>query len=269
MPRLATPKPRKRRGGKIILLLLLFFIVLLAVLFFRSDVSKIDSISIAGNRYTDVEEIGQALAIAKGDSFFAATAAKLEDRISKLPYVKQVLVKKSFPGEVSVQFEEFTEVAYFLGTDGRMNALLENGAEVEPIPGEAIRYLPILSGWEEQPKQLKKLAELLANIPGPLLADISQIKPDPTNSYPDRIRMYTRSYFEVITTIAYLPNKLDYMRAIIGEYEPGIITMLEANTHQPYSSEGTSGSDSEEQDSGETGDEEVGAKGEQDAAAIG
>lgn len=234
LPRLVEPKPRKNRSRKIIYLLFLFFITLLAVLFFRSDLSKVDTIEISGNRYSSLDEIGQTIRITKGDSFFTATAGKMMRRLEKLPYVDKALVTKSFPGSIRVEIAEFPEVAYSLGSDGRMKAVLASGQEVEPIKGEPVQYLPVLSGWESHRKDLKKMCALLERIPGPLLADISQIKPDPTASYPDRIRIYTRSYFEVITTIEYLPDKLDYMRAIIGEYEPGIITMLEANSHQPY-----------------------------------
>lgn len=234
LPRLTEPKRRKNRGGKIIFLLTLFFLALLAVLFFRSDLSKIDTIEIVGVRYTKAEQVGQALGVQEGNSFFAATGDKLQQRVAELPYVKTTEVKKTFPGKIHVHIEEFEEVAYSLDASGQIQAMLENGMEVEPLPGEPIRYLPILSDWESGSKPLIAMTALLSQIPGPVLADISQIKFDPSSSYPDRIRMYTRSYFEVITTIEYLPHKLDYMRAIIAESEPGVITMLEANTHQPY-----------------------------------
>lgn len=234
LPRLARPKPRDHRSRKIILWLFLFFVSLLAVLFFRSDLSKIDRIDIKGYRYTSLEQVGQAINIKAGDSFFAVTAGTISNRLLKLPYIEKAGVKKTFPGRISIEIVEFPEIAYSLGKDGRMKAVLANALLVEPISGEAVHYLPVLSGWEDRKKDLEKLSATLSAIPGPLLADISQIKPDPSASYPDRIRMYTRTYFEVITTIDYLPDKLDYMRAIIGEYEPGIITMLEANSHQPY-----------------------------------
>ena len=126
MPRLAKPKPRKSRSRKIIFLLFLFFIILLAVLFFRSDLSKVDSIEIGGNRYTSSEVVGQALGIAKGDAFFSVTSGKLRERVEELPFVKQATVSKSFPGVIKVDIEEFIEVAYTLGLDGSMNATLSN-----------------------------------------------------------------------------------------------------------------------------------------------
>ncbi len=236
MPKLAEPRPKRRRSGGIIILLLIFFLTLLAVLFFRSELSKVDRIEIDGYRYTTIEQIELALGLQAGDPFFSATEATLISRIEELPYVESVIVDKKFPGYIQVEVAEYPEIAYSLGSDGQILAILANSVSVQLIAGEQLRYLPVLSGWEGNAKELALLCKALTLIPAPLLADISQIKPDPTVSYPDRIRMYTRSYFEVITTIEYLPNKLDYMRAIINEYEPGIITMLEANSHTVYPS---------------------------------
>jgi cell division protein FtsQ len=235
IPQLVEPRVRRNKSGKLITLLFLFFLILLAVLFFRSDLSKVDQIDIEGYRYSSLEDVGQALELTIGDPFFSVTAATLSNRIKKLPYIEEVTVKKTFPGRVSIQLTEYQEVAYLLKMEGQIEAVLSNAVNVPLIDDEPIRYLPVLSGWEDRKKELDKLCKLLRQIPAPLLADISQIKPDPTVSYPDRIRMYTRSYFEVVTTIEYLPHKLDYMRAIISEYEPGVITMLEANSHTSYS----------------------------------
>lgn len=236
MPHLAKPKSEKRGSGKVVLLLLILFAAVLLILFFRSDLSKIHAIDVTGIRHTPLSDVGQAIGVAEGDSFFAASARTLLDRAASLPCVKEVRVEKKFPGQIRIEITEFPEVAYVLKPDGKLGTLLANGTEVPTIEGEPVRNLPILSGWENAELTVK-MAEALAELPVPLLADISQITPEPADAWPDRIRMYTRSYFEVVTTIGYLPDRLDYMRAIIDDYEPGIITMLEANTHMPYPEE--------------------------------
>lgn len=237
MPHLAKPKPNRRGSGKVALLILALFGVIALLLFFRSDVSKIDAIDVTGIRYTPLSDVGQALGVAEGDSFFAASAETLRERVAALPCVAEARVAKKFPGRIVIEIEEYPEVAYVLGPAGEFGALLANGAEVPLLEGEPVRNLPILSGWESGSDLLVQMAGVLAGLPAPLLADISQIKPEPADAWPDRIRMYTRSYFEVVTTIGYLPDRLDYMRAIIHDYAPGVITMLEANTHKPYPQE--------------------------------
>lgn len=236
IPRLPKPKIKKSRGKKVIYLLLLFFIVLLVVLFFRSSISKIDRIEIKGNQHTELKQVGQALSIDIGDSFFSASVGRLEKRVQQLTNVESVTVIKRFPGHIQVKIKEFGEVAHVIGQDGKMNILLSNGNVVIPNKGKSIKLIPVLSGWEQHMDNQKKLSGLLKDIPQTLLSDISQIKPDPTPSYPDRIRLYTRSHFEVITTIGYLPDKIDFMRAIIGEREPGEIKLLEANSYRSYES---------------------------------
>lgn len=216
------------------MLLLLFFMIVLIVLFFQSPLSKIDRIEIAGQRYTSVADIGQALGVRVGESFFAATSGTLETRAAALPYIRSVKVEKRFPGKIAVTVDEYEEVAYVVGLDGTMKALLANNAEVEPLPGEPLKPLPALVSWEGHDELRAELGKQLAGIPGLHLADISQINPDPSPSYPDRIRIYTRSQFEVTTTVSYLPDKIDTMRTIIASRSPGYITLLEADTYRPY-----------------------------------
>lgn len=220
------------------LLLLVLLVAILLILFLRSDMSKIDTIDITGNRHTPLVEVGQAIGITVGDSFFAVSARTLHERLVALPHVAEAAVVKQFPGRIVIELAEYPDVAYLLGADGQLRTLLANGLDVPMLEGEPVRNLPILSDWETGSRQLGQMAAVLADLPAPLLADISQIKPEPADAWPDRIRMYTRSYFEVVTTIGYLPDRLDYMRAIIGDYEPGVITMLEANTHRPYETDG-------------------------------
>lgn len=246
MPHLAKPKSNRRGSGKVVLLLLALFCAILLILFLRSDLSKIESIDISGTRHTPLPEVGQAIGVAAGDSFFAVSAKTLHERVTALPCVKEANVTKKFPGRIVIEISEYPEVAYVLGPDGGLRTLLANGGEVAMIEGEPVRNLPILSGWEEESELLAKMAGVLADLPAPLLADISQIKPEPAHAWPDRIRMYTRSYFEVVTTIGLLPDRLDYMRAIIHDYEPGVITMLEANTHRPYEQVGETREDGSE-----------------------
>lgn len=240
MPHLAKPKPTRRGSGKIMLLLLVLLAAILLILFLRSDMSKIAEIHISGNKHTTLAEVGQAIGVATGDSFFAVTARTLNERLAALPHVSDAAAVKQFPGRIVIELAEYPEVAYLLGADGQLKTLLANGLAVAMPEGEPVYNLPILSGWEERSPLLQQMAAALAELPAPLLADISQIKPEPADAWPDRIRMYTRSYFEVVTTIGYLPDRLDYMRAIIGDYEPGVITMLEANTHRPYETDGES-----------------------------
>ncbi|MNE47075.1 hypothetical protein D3C80_1414530 [compost metagenome] len=47
--------------------------------------------------------------------------------------------------------------------------------------------------------------------------------------------MYTRSRFEVISAISLFAEKAEYMNMILESQDPGMLTMLEADSYVPYS----------------------------------
>ncbi|MNI77224.1 hypothetical protein D3C73_1335030 [compost metagenome] len=46
--------------------------------------------------------------------------------------------------------------------------------------------------------------------------------------------MYTRSQFEVISAISLLAEKAEYMNMIMESQDPGMLTLLDADTYVPY-----------------------------------
>lgn len=93
---------------------------------------------------------------------------------------------------------------------------------------------PILTNWDPEDPNKAKLCQALASIPNELTSDISEIVPSPTLSFPDRIKLYTRSRFEVITAISLLKSKVSYLNQIIETEQPGLIKMLEADSYVPF-----------------------------------
>lgn len=239
MPVLREKPRRSRSSRKLLTFLLLLFITLLAVLFFRSSLSKVALIEISGNSVLTAEEVGQASGIAAGSNFFGFSSNAAEKAVQQLSAVESVTVRKHFPGLVRIEVHEYPKVAYRLGSGGGMEMLLANGL-IFPVSGPAaVLDKPILSGWSEDDPQLRKLCEALRTIPDKLLAEISEIKPAPTKTYEDKIKMYTRSKFEVYTTVSYLPEKLPYLDEMIErmadkEVDSGVFEMLEVNTHIPF-----------------------------------
>ena len=46
--------------------------------------------------------------------------------------------------------------------------------------------------------------------------------------------MYTRSKFEVITSVSLLRDKVEYLNQVTEMERPGVITMLEADSYVPF-----------------------------------
>jgi cell division protein FtsQ len=225
---------RKRRGGKKLLaVVLLLFIVILCVLFFNSSISKISSISIEGQKYIQSADIRKAAGISVGDAFFGTTASTIEARVKTLKPIDKVDVIKSFPGKVRILVEEYQTVAFELSDQGALTAILSNGSTV-PTGADTIVDKPILSGWKANDPVKAQLCKELASIPPQSLSDFSEIIPAPSMAYPDRIKIYTRTRFEVITAASLLAQKISALNAVIETQEPGLITMLLADTYVPF-----------------------------------
>lgn len=235
IPVLKKNRPKGNTSRKIVIILLLLFIVLLAVLFFRSSMSRISAIEITGNVYTATSELLEKSGLREGDQFFGTSTAEVIERLKTNKAISTVTVDKQFPGIIHIKVQEYATVAYELGSDGTLKAILASGTSltVPATIGVAVEK-PILTQWKADDPLKAKLSQTLAKIPNELTTDISEIIPNPTPSFPDQIRMYTKSQFEVITTVSLLSDKVEYLNQVIETERPGKITMLEADTYVPF-----------------------------------
>ncbi|RCX22831.1 cell division protein FtsQ [Fontibacillus phaseoli] len=234
VPVLKEPKPRKKGSRKVAGVLFLLVLILLCVLFFRSSLSKISVITFEGNTYQSDKELLEISGLKTGAPFFGTSASKIKSRLSGVKSIEEVTVDKSFPGSIEITVHEFPVVAYELTEEGRLNGLLANGTKIPLKNGSIPIEKPILTGWSVDDPYFEKLCGTLAKIPESLTSEISEITPSPSVSYPDRIKMYTRSHFEIISAISVLPDKAEYMNMIMDSQDPGTLTLLEADTYVPY-----------------------------------
>lgn len=258
LPVIQKPKPKaktkSRSSKRLLLFLFLFFIILLCILFFQSSLSKITAIEVKGQELLKAEAVEQASPVKVGDHFFSVTSNYIEEQIKTLRMVESVKVTKHFPGVIEIEVKEFPRVAYQFGTANQPEAILADGSVVA-VSGDVnfIMDKPILTGWGSNEEMKSKLCKALAATPAATLTDISEIKPDPSESYPDRIKMYTRSQFEVITTVGYLPEKLKYLDTYIANLKEnkintGVLKLLEADTHAPFETDGGKAKDNAAKD---------------------
>lgn len=250
-PEPAPEKKKRRVSRKIVALLVVFFLVVLAVVFFRSSLSKVNEIRIVGNDLMPAERIGQASGIAAGDQFFGVDTHKAAARVKALGIVDTVRVSKHFPGEITIEVKEFERVAFQLGDDGSSSIVLADGSVV-PAAGRTVPLdRPILSGWRDDDPLKLKLCRTLASIAPALLSDISEIKPEPSAAYEDKIRMFTRSHFEVITTIGWLPDRIPYLGVIVNQMKEkdtkeGVIRMMEQTRAGDFATELGAGAETQD-----------------------
>src|SRR5690606_21174384 len=115
-------------------------------------------------------------------------------------------VHKRFPGLLTIQVKEYDHIANESAANGEWHAVLANGTvmawNLAYANGEQQMDKPILSGWADQEELRSLLCEALLQVRTDVMQDISEIIPDPTEAYEDRILIYTRSGFEVTTAIS-------------------------------------------------------------------
>ncbi|HUC93130.1 MAG TPA: FtsQ-type POTRA domain-containing protein [Paenibacillus sp.] len=236
MPVLRQPKQGRKNSRKLLLILLLLFVALLGVLFFRSPISEISAISVSGQQYIAANDIRDASGIAEGDPFFFPGKGEIERRIAKLKPVEAVTVDKSFPGKIAITVKEYSAVAFELTEDGLITAILSNGATV----GSGSNFVvdkPVLSGWKKDDPNKAELTRVLSSVPDELLSDFSEIIPYPSKSYKDRIKIYTRTKFEIVTAVSLLQEKAETIQAVIETQEPGSVTTLLSDYYVPYAAD--------------------------------
>ncbi|GJM81362.1 hypothetical protein HMSSN139_38580 [Paenibacillus sp. HMSSN-139] len=164
-------------------------------------------ITFEGNTYTTEAELLEVTGLQVGSPFFAVSADHIARKLEDVSSVKQATVDKTFPGSVNIRIEEYPIAAYELTGEGKLQGLLANGTRIGLKDGSMPVDKPILTGWKADDASLVKLCRTLSQIPDELTADISEIVPSPTMSYPDRIKLYTRSKFEIISPSRSWPKK--------------------------------------------------------------
>jgi cell division protein FtsQ len=249
MPVLKEPNRKRMGSRKLLTILILLFVALLTVLFFNSSISKVSEIQIEGTRFVTHEEINKAAAILIGDAFFRTSSSTIKERVLTLPQINDVKITKVFPGLLKIAVEEYPVVAFELSKQGEMTALLSNGTTVE-ADSDVMQLVdkPVLSGWTDDNPVKAELTTQLGKITAKQLSDLSEIIPYPSSAYPDRIRIYTRTKFEVVTAVSVLTDKIEALNAVIETQEPGKITMLLADTYVPFQSESLENMDADQKE---------------------
>lgn len=236
IPKIPVEKPSKRRGRKLVFLLFVFFTTVLIILFFRSSLSRITEIVVEGNELVPTEQIEQTTGVVAGDHFFGLSVSEVAKRVESMKMIQSAEVTKRFPGKLLIHVQEQPKVAFQFDAEGRQEFVLADGS-TSPVQGLSVMIdMPILSGWSDHDPYKVQLCKIMSEVSESLFYEVSEIKPIPSESYPDRIKMYTRKGFEVITTIEYLPDKIQYLSAFMDNLldsgvNSGVLTLLEVDSH--------------------------------------
>jgi len=238
MPVLKEPEPKKKGNKKLIAIIVILFIAIFSIVFLNSTLSKITEVEITGTQFVSGAEVMSAAGLKVGDSFVFSSAEEIENNVTTLNTINKAVVTKHFPGIIKIAVTEYSVVAFEFDNNGELIALLASGASIKTNNDRLqIMDKPVLTGWSKDDPNKNQLMKQLASIDSALLADISEIAPIPSVAFPDRILIYTRTKFEVTTAVSLIREKVEAMNGVIETQAPGKLTLLLADTYEPFNRE--------------------------------
>ena len=235
--RIPTLKKRrkKRTNRKFIVLILLFFLVLSVLLYFQSPYSDIKTIEVKGAHLVEDHYYIEASKVVKGQSMWGFKVNDVEQAIMQDAWVEDVTVKRKWLQKVMIEVKELKKVAY-LAENGSYYPLLENGKRFEQADDNIPIDAPVFMGITDE-KKIHKLVKQLALLKPEVLALISQINSNESETNPNAIRLFMNDGYEVRAVISTLAEKLNYYPAMVAQIldlEKGIFDLEVGSSFKPY-----------------------------------
>ncbi len=160
-------KSAYRRGEKLVVLFRRGTIVLLVIAFIAALVLAVKMVSnkfyvrevlVSGNYHIDAKDIIKSSKIKKGDLLVDMHLKGIGGRLRENAWIKEVLLKKQFPGRLLIHIKEASPIA-LLSIKKRLYIIDEDGEKLERIKGESTPFLPVIKNINS--KDRKGLSEAL------------------------------------------------------------------------------------------------------------
>jgi POTRA domain, FtsQ-type/Cell division protein FtsQ/DivIB, C-terminal len=138
-------RERGYRRASLIFLCALALVATALFLWLRSaDVFAVTEVTGPVTQHVTSAEIADAVAPARGVSLLKVSTRAIEQKLSKLPYVRTVHVYRHFPNGLDVRVEEYEPVARVQQESGQEWLIAENGRVLERSQTSADTALPVL-----------------------------------------------------------------------------------------------------------------------------
>lgn len=175
--RIAIPSHFLTNMGLALSCSLLFFALGYAALWcFDSDNFPISSVKLVGDKkYLSEKDLAESVMSALGPGFFRLKVSTLQQQLLSLPWIKQADVRKVWPAQIVVNFEEHVPAARW-GEEGLMS---QSGVLFDPTDSNHVfSVLPLLQGpegkhiqvWQQYLEMKRSLAPLGLHVKSVTLA---------------------------------------------------------------------------------------------------
>ena len=155
---MAAGRTRVKRRHGILYVPIVFILIAAALVFGLSVFFRVSEISVEGNSiYTD-EEIIEASGLEEGDNLFFINRISAVSRIfSRLPYVNEATVERTFPNKIQITVNEGRAIAYVV-YENSYYALDQSGKVLSEIDAEGTLELIRVKGLiPEEPENGEEL----------------------------------------------------------------------------------------------------------------
>lgn len=211
---------RKKTNRRIMILLFLFFLLILSILYFRSPMSKVGSITVQGNRLITTEDIIAASGLTAETVILNIDKDELLTKIMDIPEIKSAELSLTLPNHLHINVEEY-DILGILKSDDEYQVLLENGH----LTAWNDRYqheldVPILLGFSDD-DQLELLAKQLGELATEVRNSISEMIFTPKETDLLAVTLYMNDGFEVRATLRSFAERMNYYPDLISQIDPG------------------------------------------------
>lgn len=173
-------KKRKRRRRLLILLVL----ICIGALYFYSDISKVKSLVVKGNRFYSKEMVLKKADLSYDTRYIIMPKFYIEWQLKKDKFIKDATVTKGMDGAIKITIVEKTIVGYFI-ENGKNYVLVSDGSQIEMKSEELDRIVnfPLIDGFSKTER--KKLADSFIEsknaVKPEIIAMISEMQPYQTS----------------------------------------------------------------------------------------
>jgi len=127
------------------------------------DEFLVEQVFITGNTKVSRDQILEIVNNIEGKFIFDIEISELHSRVSSVPWVKNVHVRRSLPNSLHIEIEEQTPLALWQ-RNGRLILISQDGSEIINV-NVPPSYLPFVTG-DKAPEQANILFDILASKPG-------------------------------------------------------------------------------------------------------
>lgn len=216
-------KKRKKRRRKI-RLIAFGVILLIGVLYFSSDASKVKSLEVSGNLFYTKEEVLKKAGLSYNTRYIVVPKLYIEYRLHQDDLLKDVEVKKTMNGVITIQVKEKMIIGYFV-KDEKNYALVSDGSTKE-ITSEHLSMIvnfPLIDGFSDE--QLKNLAAsfMVENreVSQNMIAMISEIHPYQASYDKNMVKLVMQDGNFIYTDYASMPLLNDYKEGVLKNIKEG------------------------------------------------